>query len=957
MGRIFQSDSRGVGSKGYRTSQKPHRRTSNVDDLKALRNIRVGLTSSLTSVADVSHSENIEKLTLEHERLRRESWSANGERTRQFFFLKDFLDDIRQEVKDILIGVTDLNGRSVRRGLEPNEIEVLTAKIMEMSITQEKLSKENAVLSSLDFPQRAQRHEDIPDAHRETFQWIFRCTETSETKFVDWLERGEDVFWISGRPGSGKSTLMKLIIDSPTTKECLAKWASPKTIVTANHYFWNAGSPIQRSQEGLLRSLIHGLLSQVPDSTVSVLGDRWNDLDAFSLARYRWSLTELEALLRKITRLQDLPLKFALFVDGLDEFEGDGWSTISNLMLNLGPSTDIKLCVSSRPWNIFEDGFGRNPARKLYIHELTQNDIRSYAESRLSEHPRWQKGSSSDMKLMKSLASEITTRAQGVFLWVVLVTRELREGISNYDTTADLRKRFESLPVDLEQFFRHFLSSVEPFYHQKMAGALLITLKAGEPLDIEMYGFHELEYSDTDYALESPMQMSGQDFRTLKSLTSRRLKGWCKGLIETRHERVDFLHRTVRDFLRTDSMIAFLEDKAPRTFHAGLSLLKASVALLKKKKYDDYVDLDIWSQRAGTLERKLKYILKYAKDLDEDSGCHDPCEVLLDNVEHSLRGLFNSGQVGVFTFQLGRRFQDFRAFFRQLILLQNLDIYLSRKLDCDPEYFEDFDQPALSIVLDWQRRTLHSNFPTRNFFQVLQSMLEHGEDINESKEGEYPYITTTPWEEFIRKLLNRDTDEATISVDFAFGLVLESGIFALLLKHGADPNTGIQLFCYICHCHHKTPFWIVWLLLFRLDKLRIDSSQYLQMLRDIFESEIAMKLINFSDLHSSPCEHRSSFWMRFCKEFEDLSVEPPLVSETNESRLRFLAQVLMQFTRAAKAAKEECIDWDSIIPTLRRLLPPKQLCKVLQAMGKSTDQEILRFRKRDKYLLEKLVRR
>lgn len=66
------------------------------------------------------------------------------------------------------------------------------------------------------------RQEEVSGAYIGTFQWIFDAT-TDDTKawdnFAQWLESGDGVYWISGRPGSGKSTLMRYIVEEPNTED------------------------------------------------------------------------------------------------------------------------------------------------------------------------------------------------------------------------------------------------------------------------------------------------------------------------------------------------------------------------------------------------------------------------------------------------------------------------------------------------------------------------------------------------------------------------------------------------------------------------------------------------------------------------------------------------------------------------------------------------------------------
>lgn len=39
--------------------------------------------------------------------------------------------------------------------------------------------------------------------------------------FCDWLRSTEPVYWVSGKPGSGKTTLMKYLLDHPRTRSFL----------------------------------------------------------------------------------------------------------------------------------------------------------------------------------------------------------------------------------------------------------------------------------------------------------------------------------------------------------------------------------------------------------------------------------------------------------------------------------------------------------------------------------------------------------------------------------------------------------------------------------------------------------------------------------------------------------------------------------------------------------------
>lgn len=194
----------------------------------------------------------------------------------------------------------------------------------------------------------------------------------------------------------------------------------------------------------------------------------------------------------------------AFFVDGLDEYDGDHVAICDTFKELVESSPDIKMCVASRPWNEFQQAFGLS-RWSVYVHDLTREDIRKYMHSRLSEHPSWKKVAERSPET-RQLIDMIVQRAEGVFLLVFLVTKQLREGLNNYDSLRDLIRRVESFPPDLEKVFRDLLESVDDFCHEKMSAILQIALTAKEPLNLSIYAFQEQEFDvGPDYALTLPM--------------------------------------------------------------------------------------------------------------------------------------------------------------------------------------------------------------------------------------------------------------------------------------------------------------------------------------------------------------------------------------------------------------------------------------------------------------------
>lgn len=131
-------------------------------------------------------------------------------------------------------------------------------------------SRYKDVVSSLFYPDIAARQDQIDsqfDGIESSYDWIFDEPEIRQTKprwddFALWLRSGHGVFWINGKAGSGKSTLMNHICTHERPLELLGEWCSAGQLLTPMFFFWNSGSPLQMSIDGLLRSLLYRMLTE-----------------------------------------------------------------------------------------------------------------------------------------------------------------------------------------------------------------------------------------------------------------------------------------------------------------------------------------------------------------------------------------------------------------------------------------------------------------------------------------------------------------------------------------------------------------------------------------------------------------------------------------------------------------------------------------------------------------------
>ena len=444
------------------------------------------------------------------------------------------------------IGEESISSQTPESGWEDTNIAQLSQlsanlkKLVEMA---ERSAIEHRILESLRYKRMEARQETIADAHAKTFEWIFHPQiplnePAPHMSFLEWLIKGNDIFWITGKAGSGKSTLMKFVSHHRSSMLALQEWAGERELIVADFYFWYAGTDLQKSQEGLLQSLLHSILCQCPELMPLILPRRWEQSMPRPVTTDSWTRIELLKAFTELSSQSNLSKKFCFFIDGLDEYDGNHKEVI-DLIQGFTQSRDIKICLSSRPWNVFEREFGCGSHPRLYVDDLTRQDIKTYVRDTLSDNRLFQQlKEGRDRIRCTRLEDEIVYRAQGVFLWVFLVVRSLLHGLTNADRITDLEKRLRLLPTDLEIYFRHMLESIDDFYKTQMVQTFQVALQAVEPLNLMTYAMIDEIEENPSYAIMLPTrQMATTEIESRCEDMKLRINARCKDLLQVTPKR------------------------------------------------------------------------------------------------------------------------------------------------------------------------------------------------------------------------------------------------------------------------------------------------------------------------------------------------------------------------------------------------------------------------------------
>ncbi|KAI1735045.1 hypothetical protein F4680DRAFT_313991 [Xylaria scruposa] len=710
------------------------------------------------------------------------------------------IDSISRDVKNLRL---EVQRRSSNLETEDSvaftetEIRRLNDRLISITRAEENIFADR-IVASLNYSNRPVRHDSVPKAHRNTFQWAF------DSRLSKWLSSGSGTFWISGKPGSGKSTFMKFIARHSQTNDLLTRWAgSADSLALAVHFFWIAGTPIQKSCQGLLQSLLFDVCHKHPSVVPLISPSRWDIAKAgrWSVAAEPWPVSELVVALRALASADNMPLKMCFFIDGLDEYDGDH-AELCKLLCDIGNSPHMKMCVSSRPWAVFERSFGGESKERLDIHELTRNDIREFVSDQLRAHPQWAIDESLKAASERSkLIEQIVANAGGVFLWAFFVTQSLREGLSNDDRIRDLSQRLNELPTDLEQLFKHMLESVDPANHAKMAGILQAAAYALEPLHIDIFWELERGFEDHDYVDQCPIRsIPPEEVVRQREQTSSSINEKTKGLLKLVDLQIEFLHRTVKDFILTKDMEEYLRSKLPDDYNGLISIATAYLGFIGATRHDNSLVAGIMRHgkglNSGPLISHLNQALIYASEALKGDHCtphhYQRMMVLLDRYEVTVEVMVRLDHVTV----RGVNSKDCPPGlpFREELLRHNVAPYIRKKLRERPDFFDIFDESPLFAALT--PMALNSSESPAPVTETLNIILQRGEDPNVSL-----FEAASPWVMFARSIMSVFNTDPTATGTVPSGSLmfpalrwnasLDNGLFDLLLSRGADPNKAL----------------------------------------------------------------------------------------------------------------------------------------------------------------------
>ncbi|KAF2670814.1 hypothetical protein BT63DRAFT_468603 [Microthyrium microscopicum] len=353
----------------------------------------------------------------------------------------EYLDSVNHLGMCKFTGEDDSNYQKVERVISRyiyEEVELVPASYTSTSQPQEAPTREmiqHKILESHVLYYVSGAIGFVENAHEGTFEWVFT---NSETHFTNWLHGVDGLFWIEGKAGSGKSTLMKFLYDDPRTRRGLTNG-----LLVIHSFFFNSKiSDANNSFRALLLSFIYQLLETVP--RFADTSDTLLHITFMNEPTSKWSIELLKKILDSILLLfRDICV--CLFVDALDEAVDEA-EEIAQFLKDLATppkvarSVVVRVCVSSRSWPGLSYILGDCP--HLRLQDCTRYDITKYAQDRISALHEF------DGSQMEMMVDTIVNGAEGSFLLAKLGLQEVEDLIIDGQSLSEIHHYLQGFPMN-----------------------------------------------------------------------------------------------------------------------------------------------------------------------------------------------------------------------------------------------------------------------------------------------------------------------------------------------------------------------------------------------------------------------------------------------------------------------------------------------------------------------------
>jgi hypothetical protein len=361
------------------------------------------------------------------------------------------------------------------------------------------------------------------DARQVAIKPLLRGTGTwvdHEALFSGWSSgadrhRYRGLLRITGKPGAGKSALMKDLVRR-------FEQSRKGEAVILTHFFARG---TMQSSTAMFRTLLYYLMKQSPPALEKLSAEYGKNKEQRGEKWSGWDEKELPTLL--YTQLLSSSTPTYIFIDALDECEDDQakevldfFRELTDLAFEAGISVNV--CFSSRhyPKRVITD------CPEIILEDTSKLDMRYYAMTKLSAI------SGLDDASLGTTVDLLVQQSSGIFLWVEWAVRMLEaDWVSGRDIDS-MMENVRRLPTEMDTIFANMVQGINPIDQHEALAIFQWLLVAQRPLTLCELRYMASWHQNLPYtSIESWKCAKGDGFQDYRQYL-RRLLALSRGLVE-----------------------------------------------------------------------------------------------------------------------------------------------------------------------------------------------------------------------------------------------------------------------------------------------------------------------------------------------------------------------------------------------------------------------------------------
>ena len=409
---------------------------------------------------------------------------------------------------------------------------------------------------------------------KDSYSWIL-----DDPNFLNWRDNNDtQLLWIKGDPGKGK-TMMMIALVAELSRRLESKPGSG----ILSYFFCQSTDPRLNNAVSVLRGLIYLLVNE-QKTLIRHLRKRY-DTAGSRLFDDPNALYALREILLDILADSSLARVY-LMVDALDECDSNLSQLLDLIARNDSKSSSrVKWLVASRNSPDIEkrlrpDGLRLKISLELNSHYISRA-VNAFIDSKVYDLAEYH---DYDSELREEVRSHLCGNAEGTFLWVALVCKELRR-VPPWETQSAL----EGFPPGLEPLYERIMDQIQ----QKNDENTVQLCK--KILSSVTLAFRPLHLRELGVTADIPKRIS-TNLQWLNHLVDL-----CGSFLTVREETIYFVHQSAKDY--------FCSGKGSQIFPLGQAEEHHKIACRSLQVMSDTLRRDICSlQMPGALLDELNSV-------------------------------------------------------------------------------------------------------------------------------------------------------------------------------------------------------------------------------------------------------------------------------------------------------------------------------------------------------------